>query len=43
MDLGGDTMDLGTPRVEGTLGIMIASMNGVKKYLTLKLIKRVGG
>ena len=36
--LGMDTLDHGSPRVEGTLGSMIASLHKVKKYLTLKVI-----
>jgi len=30
-------------RAEGTLGSMIASLHGVKKYLTLKVVGQAGG
>lgn len=37
------SLDQDSPRVEGTLGSMIASLHGVKKYLTLKIVGQVGG
>jgi len=43
LDLGMDTLDEGTPNEEGSLGIMITSLHGVKKYLTLKVVGKAGG
>lgn len=39
IEVGTDTLDLGPPRVEGTVGSMIASLHGVKEYLTLKVVE----
>lgn len=38
-----DTLNQDSPRVEGTLGSMIASLHGVKKYLTLKIVVQASG
>lgn len=38
LELGADTMELGSPRVEGTIESMITSLHGVKKYLTLNIM-----
>lgn len=33
-----DTLYQDSSQVEGTLGIMVASLHGVKKYLTLNIV-----
>jgi len=43
LEMGADICGLGSPRVAGTLGSMIASLHGVKKYLTLKVIGQARG
>lgn len=41
LEIGVDTLN--KARAEGTLGSMIASLHGVKKYLTLKVMGQAGG
>lgn len=43
LEVGMNLPKLRQPQVEGTLGSMIASMHGVKKYITLKVIGQVEG
>lgn len=43
LELGVDTLEQGSPRAEGTLGSMISSLHGVKKYLTLKIVGHARG
>lgn len=43
LELGVDVDGLELPRVAGTLGSMIASLHGAKKYLTLKVVGQAGG
>jgi len=43
LDLGVDILDQESPKVEGSLGSMIASLHRVKKYLTLKVVGQASG
>lgn len=38
LDLGMDMLDQEAPKAKGSLWSMIASLHGVKKYLTLKVV-----
>lgn len=39
LEVGTNLPKRGQPQIEGTLGSTIASMHGVKKYLTLKVVE----
>lgn len=43
LEVGTNMLDQGQPRVEGMVGNMIASLHGVKRYLTLKVIGQAIG
>lgn len=43
LELGVNVDGLGSPRVVGTLGSMVASLHGAKKYPTLKVMGQVRG
>lgn len=43
LELGADVDGLESPRVVGTLGSMIASLHGAKKYLTFKVVVQANG
>lgn len=43
LEIGINTLDHDSPHIEGTLGSMVASLHGVKKYLTLKIVGQAGG